>query len=82
MPAPLRTPLPGSPESAERVAAAERRELLARLEGWLEIPMLVLGFVWLALLIWEFTRGLSPRLGELKAEIAALRHEVRALSRR
>src|ERR687894_2082031 len=41
---------------------AERRELLARLEDWLETPMLVLGFVWLALLILEFTRGLSPAL--------------------
>ncbi len=41
---------------------AERRELLARLEDWLETPMLVLGFVWLALLILELTRGLSPPL--------------------
>lgn len=41
---------------------AERRELLTRLEDWLETPMLVLGFVWLALLILEFTRGLSPAL--------------------
>jgi voltage-gated potassium channel len=41
---------------------AERRELLARLEGWLEMPMLVLGFVWLALLIVELTRGLTPLL--------------------
>lgn len=41
---------------------AERRELLGRLEDWLETPMLVLGFVWLALLVLEFTRGLSPGL--------------------
>ena len=41
---------------------AARRELLARLEGWLETPMLVLGFVWLALLVLEFTRGASPGL--------------------
>jgi len=41
---------------------AERRELLARLEDWLEAPMLVLGFVWLALLVLEFTRGLPPPL--------------------
>ncbi len=40
----------------------ERRELVARLEDWLETPMLVLGFLWLALLILEFTRGLSPAL--------------------
>jgi voltage-gated potassium channel len=41
---------------------AERRELLTRLEDWLETPMLMLGFAWLALLILEFTRGLSPAL--------------------
>jgi voltage-gated potassium channel len=41
---------------------AERRELLARLEYWLEAPMLALGFAWLALLIVEFTRGLPPFL--------------------
>jgi voltage-gated potassium channel len=41
---------------------AERRELLVRLEDWLETPMLVLGFLWLALLILELTRGLSPAL--------------------
>ena len=41
---------------------AARRELLARLEHWLETPMLVLGFVWLALLVLEFTRGVSPGL--------------------
>lgn len=41
---------------------AERGELLSRLEDWLEMPMLVLGFVWLALLILEFTGGLTPAL--------------------
>jgi voltage-gated potassium channel len=38
----------------------ERWETLRQLEEWLEKPMLVLGFVWLALLVVEFTRGLSP----------------------
>lgn len=37
----------------------ERFELLARLEDWLETPMLVLAFVWLALLIVEFIWGES-----------------------
>jgi voltage-gated potassium channel len=37
----------------------ERYELLQRLEGWLETPMLVLAFVWLALLIMELVRGES-----------------------
>lgn len=36
--------------------------LLHRIEGWLEVPMLVLGFVWLVLLILEFTQGLSDWL--------------------
>ncbi|MDQ3013535.1 MAG: ion transporter [Acidobacteriota bacterium] len=40
----------------------ERYEVLQRLEDWLETPMLVLGFVWLALLVVEFTWGLSPLL--------------------
>jgi voltage-gated potassium channel len=40
----------------------ERRQALEQLEDWLETPMLVLGFAWLALLILELTRGLSPFL--------------------
>jgi voltage-gated potassium channel len=38
----------------------ERGELLQRLEDWLEMPMLVLGFIWLLLLIVELVWGLSP----------------------
>ncbi|MCL7938705.1 ion transporter [Halomonas sp. ATCH28] len=37
----------------------ERYELLQRLEGWLETPMLVLAFVWLVLLIVELVQGES-----------------------
>jgi voltage-gated potassium channel len=40
----------------------ERREALAQLEDWMETPMLVLGFAWLALLVVELARGLSPFL--------------------
>ena len=40
----------------------ERYQILSRLEDWLEMPMLVLGFVWLGLLIAEFIWGLSPFL--------------------
>src|SRR4028119_1712493 len=40
----------------------QRRELLEQLEDWLETPMLVLGFVWLALLVVEFIWGLSRLL--------------------
>lgn len=37
----------------------ERYELLQRLEDWLETPMLVLAFVWLALLVVELIQGES-----------------------
>lgn len=37
----------------------ERYELLHRLEGWLETPMLVLALVWLVLLILELVQGES-----------------------
>ncbi len=40
----------------------ERRSLVARLENWLETPLLVLGFVWLALLVYELLWNLSPVL--------------------
>ena len=40
----------------------ERYELLQRLTDWLETPMLVLGFAWLALLGVELIWGLSPQL--------------------
>ena len=40
----------------------ERQDLVARLEDWLETPMLVLGFVWLALLVYELIWNLSPAL--------------------
>jgi voltage-gated potassium channel len=40
----------------------ERRGLVAQLEDWLDIPMLILGFVWLGLLIYEFIWSLSPAL--------------------
>lgn len=53
---------PQAPPPERPLIDAERRELLTRLEDWLETPMLVLGFVWLALLILEFTRGLPPLL--------------------
>ena len=40
----------------------ERWQALGQFEDWLETPMLVLGFIWLALLVVEFTWGLSPLL--------------------
>lgn len=41
---------------------AERESLLERLDEWMETPLLILGFVWLALLIYEFIWNLSPGL--------------------
>ena len=41
---------------------AERRSLVEQIESWLEMPMLVLGFVWLVLLVIELTSNLSPVL--------------------
>src|SRR5919112_1873234 len=46
----------------ERALKDERWQVLARLEDWLETPMLVLGFVWLALMLWEYVWGISPLL--------------------
>lgn len=40
----------------------ERQGLVEQLENWLEMPMLVLGFVWLALLVYEFIWNLSLAL--------------------
>ena len=53
---------PTRPEPAELALASERNALLARIEGWLEIPMLVLGAVWLGLLVVELVWGLTPLL--------------------
>jgi voltage-gated potassium channel len=43
--------------STEENLEQERYELLQRLEDWLETPMLVLAFVWLALLVGELLLG-------------------------
>lgn len=51
-------PVPDDPNDLER----ERTELLDRVASALEGPMTVLGFVWLALLVAELTRGLGPFL--------------------
>lgn len=46
--------------SEKRVLKNERHELLQQLEDWLDLPMLVLGFVWLVLLVIELIWGLTP----------------------
>ena len=46
---------------AERVKA-ERQGLITHLDDWLETPLLILGFVWLGLLVYELIWNLSPLL--------------------
>ncbi|HKR02617.1 MAG TPA: hypothetical protein VJT09_18205 [Pyrinomonadaceae bacterium] len=48
--------------SEQRKLNDERWHALGQLEDWLETPMLVLGFLWLALLVAELAWGLSPLL--------------------
>lgn len=47
----------------------QRWEILGQIEDWFEIPMIVLGFVWLALLIVELAAGVSPFLESVSTGI-------------
>lgn len=49
-------------DSTKQILDDERSEVLQQLEDWLEMPMLVLAFVWLALLMVELIWGLNPLL--------------------
>ena len=46
----------------ERRAAKERLGILRQLEDWLELPMVILGFVWLLLLVLDFATTWGARL--------------------
>src|ERR1043166_2727898 len=48
--------------SPQHKTDTERWKLLRQFEAWLEKPMIVLAFVWLALLILETVWGLHPGL--------------------
>ncbi|MFE1745341.1 ion transporter [Coleofasciculus sp. H7-2] len=48
--------------SEKRELKKEQGEVLQQLEDWLETPMLLLGFGWLALLVVELIWGLNPLL--------------------
>jgi voltage-gated potassium channel len=56
---------PDAKATDEEKLIRERDELLERLEDWLETPMLVLAFVWLALLIVELIWGESLLFGTI-----------------
>lgn len=49
-------------EPLQQEIDSERQALLERLQDWLEIPMVVLAFVWLGLFIVEVVWGMSPLL--------------------
>ncbi|MBD2465492.1 ion transporter [Oscillatoria sp. FACHB-1407] len=51
--------------SPKRALEQEQSEILQQLEDWLEIPMLMLSFIWLALFVVELIWGLSPLLDAL-----------------
>lgn len=42
---------------ADTPSMSERQTVLNQLEGWIEVPMLVLGFLWLALVVVELVWG-------------------------
>lgn len=46
----------------QQLIEQQRWEVLEQLEDWMEIPMLVLGFIWLVLLVVEFVWGLNSFL--------------------
>ncbi|MBD1864907.1 MULTISPECIES: potassium channel family protein [Trichocoleus] len=56
----------------KRALEQEQSEILQQLENWLEIPMLILSFVWLALFVVELIWGLSPLLDVLGITIWVL----------
>jgi voltage-gated potassium channel len=59
------------PESREELCDA-RSAVLAELQSWLEVPMLVLAFVWLALFVAEVLWGLTPFLEAVGTAVWAL----------
>jgi len=52
--------VPHANPKSNRKVCSRTTEFLQQLEDWLEMPMLVLGFTWLALLVIELIWGLTP----------------------
>jgi voltage-gated potassium channel len=50
----------------------ERWRLVYRMERWLDVPMIALGFAWLVLLVVELTAGLTPELERTSLAIWAI----------
>lgn len=53
----------------EQAIEHEQQQILQQLEDWLELPMLVLSFVWLGLFVVELTWGLTPLLDAISLVI-------------
>ncbi|MBW4513701.1 MAG: ion transporter [Timaviella obliquedivisa GSE-PSE-MK23-08B] len=59
-----------NPELPQKyVLEQQRNEVLQQLEDWLDIPMLIFSFIWLALFIIELIWGLTPLLNALSVTI-------------
>lgn len=58
--------------SPKHALEREQSEILQQIEDWLEIPMLLLSFIWLILFIVELIWGLSPLLDALGITIWVL----------
>lgn len=55
--------------SPNKVLSEARNEVLQQLEEWLDLPMLVLSFVWLMLFVIELIWGLNPVLDTISPTI-------------
>jgi voltage-gated potassium channel len=56
---------PEQPKSTKEAVDQQRYEILELLEDWLEIPVMILGGIWLILLVVELIWGLSPFLNNM-----------------
>ena len=56
----------------QQIADRQRGQILRRFDHWFEMPMILLGFVWLILLVIELVRGLSSMLQTLGTVIWVL----------
>jgi voltage-gated potassium channel len=54
---------------SRRAVEVQRWRILVRLDRWLDGPMVILGFVWLALLVVDLIRGLHPLLDRVSSGI-------------